>query len=511
MSEGNSSDDRRRSSVSRRRFVTAAGAAGVVAGLAGCANFVGGDSGNGADGTQTGSSGQDSTTVQWAFDPTAVQENGEDIRRALHELGGLSDDITVDLIQPAEETQARQENITRLLRAGENSPDMFLMDNGWTNTFIQAGLIENLNEMVDDEILSTVDEEFFDGFTSTARNPGSGDLYGIPMFASFPAMLYRKDLVEKAGYSPEENNWATEPMTWEKWSHITADTLDNTDVDHGWTTQWDVYEGTACCTFNEVLSSWGGAYFGGRENLFGPVGDRPVTVDSEPVIQSLNMMHRFVHGEEVGTEYNGIKINEMAGDIASTDILGWNENPSFAPFREGNAVMHRNWPYAIALSGRDPEEAAEPALGENLGTMPIPYAVSEEDAEFQGTGGTTSALGGWHATVNPNSDKQDATVEVIRAMLDPEFQLELLSLQGWLPPRSELFGSDEAQNVPVMGQFMDTLQVIGENVMPRPVTAVWPDQSSAIAEQANSAVAGDMSSTNAMASLQTTLEKIEQS
>ncbi len=27
------------------------------------------------------------------------------------------------------------------------------------------------------------------------------------------------------------------------------------------------------------MTSYGGAYFGGRENLFGPIGDRPITVE----------------------------------------------------------------------------------------------------------------------------------------------------------------------------------------------------------------------------------------
>ena len=29
-------------------------------------------------------------------------------------------------------------------------------------------------------------------------------------------MIYRKDLVEEAGYDPEGENWATEPMSWQE-------------------------------------------------------------------------------------------------------------------------------------------------------------------------------------------------------------------------------------------------------------------------------------------------------
>ncbi|PSP95571.1 sugar ABC transporter substrate-binding protein [Halobacteriales archaeon QS_4_62_28] len=508
MSNSDPTDDEQRTSVSRRRFVAASGATGVAATLAGCADLVGGGDGNGEDGGSTGGDG--GTTVRFGFDPTATQQNGDAIKTALHELGGLSEDITVELVPGDSETGARRQNYTRLLSSGESDPDMFLMDNGWVNVFIQAGLIQNLEDGLSDDVVSTVSEEYFEGFTATARDPESDELYGVPVFPDFPTMQYRKDLVEQAGYSPDENNWATEPMTWQEWSQITADTLDNSDVDYGWTTQWDIYVGTACCDFNEVMSSWGGAYFGGRENLFGPVGDRPVTVNKEPVIQSLNMMRHFVHGEEFETSYKGVNINDMAGEIAPTQILGWTEESSRAPFAEGNAVMHRNWPYSLALTGRNPDETDDPALGENLGAMPIPYAVPESDAEEPGAGGTTAALGGWHTTVNPNSDKLDAVYQVIEAMTSTDFQLELLNLQGWLPPRPSLFESEEAQSLDVIGRFMDTLQVAGQNTMARPVTSVWSEQESAIAEQANRAVDQATSSSEAMESLQSTLEELEQ-
>ncbi len=504
MTDNGAPGGERREGVSRRRFVAATGASGVAVGLAGCADLIGGGGGDGG-GTTTGTNGGSGgeTTVTFGFDPVAVQENGEAIREALH-ANGLSDDVTVEFVPGDQDSGQRRSNYTRLLSAGEGDPDMMLMDNGWVNVFIQRGQIQNLTELLPEEAITTINEEYFEGFTSTARDPESDALYGVPIFPDFPTMQYRRDLVESAGYSPEENDWATEPMTWEEWSHVTADTLDNADdVDFGFTTQWDIYEGTACCTFNEVKASWGGAYFGGRDNLFGPVGERPITVDAEPVIRSLNMMRKFVHDE------NFDSLSDYAGGFTPTDILGWTEEASRAPFANGNAVMHRNWPYSLALTGRDPAETEDPALGDDLGAMPIPYAVPESEAQASGMGGTTAALGGWHATVNPNSQQKDAVAQVLQATMQPDFQLELFRLQGWLPPRPELFQSDEAQNVPVVGEYLDTLRVAGENTLPRPVTAVWSDESSVIAQQANRAVGQEASSQQAMQSLASSLQDIE--
>jgi len=479
-------DPNARSGVSRRTFVKATGASGVAAGLAGCIYGGGG--------------GSDSNTIQFGTDPAFIDAVGEEAKELMHDAG-LSDDITIEWAAGNEETGARRDNYNRLLNTGESQPDILMMDNGWVNVFIQQGLLENLStsDAISDDVVSTVDSEYFEGFTATARNL-DGELFGVPMYPDFPTMQYRKDLAEDAGYNPESDNWATEPMTWAEWSQITADIQEQSGVDYGFTTQWDIYVGTACCTFNEVMTSWGGAYFGGRENLFGPVGDRPVTVDSEETINGLRMMTRFVQGDSFSQ-----LSEDYAGGIAPTEITSWNEEDSRTEMVNGNAVMHRNWPYAIA------NNASEDNFGEDYGAMPIPYAVSESNAAQQGAGGSASALGGWHATVNPNSDKTENINEVLEVLTTDEWLLGILELYGWVPPKPELFNSEEAQNLETMGRYMDTLRVAGENTIARPVTSVWPDQVPVVAEEANRAVAGEKDPAQAMSDLQSSLEDIESS
>ncbi|MDS0221557.1 extracellular solute-binding protein [Haloarcula sp. S1AR25-5A] len=503
MSDQDKRDSRRRSSVSRRRFVQAAGATGVTAGIAGCADFVGGggdggDGDSGGDGGSTGDgSGRETQTIQLSMGADILSEAEQGVRDAFRNAG-LPDWVELTFARQSQDTGEVRSNFNRRLSAGETKPDAMLMDNGWVNIFIQRGQIQNLTEMLPEEILSTVNNDYFQGFTDTARDPGSGNLFGVPLFPDFPTLLYRKDLAENAGYSPESNNWATEPMTWEEWSNIAADIQDNAGLDYGFTTQWDIYVGTACCTFNEVMSSWGGAYFGGRDNLFGPVGDRPITVDEPETIKSLNMMRKFVHNEDFGGEFDG-----YGGGFTPTNILSWIENPSLAPFEEGNSAFHRNWPYAIASAG------SEDVFGQDLGTMPIPYGVPESEAAQPGTGGTTSALGGWHVVANPNSENTEGLIELFRAVTQDSFNLDLLKLWGWLPPKPELFNSDTARDQEPTGRYMDTLRVAGENTMPRPTTAVWGDQTSNIAQQANRAVNQDTTSEEAMTALASALEETE--
>jgi len=470
------------SGVSRRRFIEAAGASGVAVGLAGYA------------GTATA---QDATTVQWAADQLAG-DNSEEIQQALYDAG-LSQDIEIDVLAGAW-GGGREDQYQQWLSSGREQPDIFNMDTGWTIPFIYREQIANLSQELPQETIDTIENDYFDAHVQTARGP-DGDLYGMPLFIDVPTMQYRRDFVEDAGYDPEGENWATEPMTWQRFSEITADVMEqNQDqLQYGFTFQAQAYEGLSCCTFNEFMTSWGGAYFGGTENLYGPVGDRPITVNEQPVHDAIRMVRTFIHGTDANQT-----LDDYA-EISPSGVLQWDEEPARRPFTNGDAFAHRNWPYSINTSGE------EENLGDALGVMPLPYAVTEDEAEYPGTGGTSAALGGWHITLNPNTQNKDAALEVMEAMTEDSFRLALFEIVGWLPPAPDLLDTDRARNVPVMGQYLEPIRIAGENAIPRPVTPVWPQESNRIAQQVNSAFSEGGNPEQAMSQLEQQLQQIEQS
>jgi ABC-type glycerol-3-phosphate transport system substrate-binding protein len=469
--------------VSRRDFVRAAGASGVAVGLS--AGPVGAVTSQGA-------------TVQWSTDQFG-RDNADAIESALREAG-LSDDVSLDVVAGPQNTDDRRTQFQQALSSGRSDPDVLMMDSGWTIPFISREQILDLSENLSSDTVSMVEDEYFDASVNTARDPRSGDLFGVPLFPDFPTMLYRKDLVEEAGFDPEGNNWATESMSWQRFSEVVSTTMEQTDIDMGFTFQADIYEGLACCDFNEFMSSFGGTYFDGLENLFGPIGERPVTVNEQPVVDSIEMVRTFVHGPDANATSD-----DFQGPISPEAVLQWTELPSLNPFENGNAVANRNWPFAIERTGGDD------AFGENLGVMPIPYGVTPENAQYEGTGGPAAALGGWHNAVNPNSNNVEAAVEVVEAFTAENVQLTLFEEIGWLPPKRSLFESDRASEVPILGRYIETLGVAGENAIPRPVTAVWPTQSERIAQQVNSAYSQDGQPQQIMDQLASQLEQIEQS
>jgi ABC-type glycerol-3-phosphate transport system substrate-binding protein len=489
MVDRESDHDGDRVGVSRRRFLETTGAAGAAVGLAGC-------SGGGDD----GGDGDDPIQITMDGEWTGFEDSVID---ALYEAG-LDEDIDVEILPGDFETGARRSEFTSALDASRGSPDIFMMDSGWTIPFIARGQLVNLSEELSSETLSYVQDNYLQSAVSTASDPESGDLFGVPLFPDYPVMHYRKDLVEEAGYDPEGENWATEPMSWSEFAEMAADVWeqnggpDGDDFEYAFTTQADNYEGLACCTFNETMTSFGGAYFGDHENLFGPIGDRPVTVNEEPVHNAIRMMRSFMEGPDA--EYADPDFPQLS----TTDLIEFTEEPSREPFTAGDAIFHRNWPYAIPINLDS--DAFEP---EDYDVMPLPYGVEEGQGSYEGTGGPSAALGGWHLTVNPNSDRIDEAVQVLEAFASEEVMINNFAEGGYIPPNPSVTESVDPESVGALGDFLDTLAVMGENTVPRPVTVAWPDQSPQIASELSAAYQAEKSPEDAMADLTESLESLE--
>ena len=465
--------------LSRREYVKGAAATGLVAGLGGCALG------------QTGTTG-DGTTVQLVADSTA-KDGAETINRALH-AAGLSGDIDVEVLAVSSDTA--QQQYSQWLSAGLEQPSLLRMDNGWTIPFILRDQVVDLSEAIP-EVTQRLKEEFFAAGMETATGPDGG-VYGVPLFTDFGLMLYRKDLMEEAGV--DHGGWATNPPTWERFSKAVKRTLESTETSHGFTFQGTIYEGLPCCTFNEFMTTRGGSYFGARENLIGHVGERPVTVDSQPVIDANRMVRTFILGTDDPHSMDGV-----AGGISPQAVLSWDEQPSLSDFTGGNAVAHRNWPYSVLSAG------AADAFGEGLGVMPIPRGVPPEEAPFDGMGGSRSALGGWHVTLNPNARHEQAALAVLRAVSRDEFYLAMMKEFGYVPPKPALLDTQAARNIEVMGRYVDTLKFAGEHAVPRPVSVVWPRESPRIAQRVSATFAGEQAPQPAMATLKEDLVQIERS
>ncbi|MCU4718726.1 extracellular solute-binding protein [Halapricum hydrolyticum] len=428
----------------------------------------------------------------------AYKDAEEAIANALYDAG-LSEDIDIEF-ETMGSYGERESTYISALGAGRSGPDIFMMDSGWTIPFIVRDQLVNLSEELSQDTLDYVQNDYLGSAVQTASDPETGDLYGLPLFLDYPVMHYRKDLVEEAGYDPEGENWATEPMTWQRFSEIAADVWEQSSVDYGFTTQADEYIGLSCCTFSETMTSWGGAYFGDHSNLFGPVGNRPVTVNEEPVHDTIKMMRSFAEGPDAENALDGYQ------QVTNTDVFEFDEEDARGPFTDGNAVFMRNWPYAIAatLSADD-----SPITADTYGTMPLPYAVEKGEGNYEGTGGSSHAFDGWHLSVNPHSVRKDDAIQVLEAFASEDVMLTILENVGNLPPDPAVTEQANPDNVGAIGNHRDTLAVAAENTVARPVTAVWSDQSPVVAEEVHAAYRNEKSPERAMSDLEERLLEIE--
>ncbi len=496
MSDNNQRSKGTSTRFSRRRFLGAAGATGLTLGLAGCT----GDDGDGGQDIDPTATIDEDVTIEVAMDGDFAEIQGS-IRTALSDAG-LDDSVTVDVLPGDFETGSRRSDFQSALDANRGSPDIFMMDSGWTIPFIVREQVINLENALTSDTLSYVSDSYLPAAVNTATNPDTGDLYGLPLFPDYPMMQYRKDVVEEAGYDPEGENWATEPMSWQEFATMARDVWDQNggpdgdQFDYAFTTQGADYVGTSCCTFNEMMTSFGGAYFGDHENLFGPVGDRPITVDDSAVISTIEVMRSFMYGPDADNA------NSDYPQLASSDIVEFTEESAREPFTQGNAIFLRNWPYAVNINVDE--------FGEDFDVMPLPFGVPDGEGNFDGTGGTSAALGGWHLTINPNSDNLSAAAQVLEAFANQSVMETLFREGGYIPPDPSVTENADQEVAGKMNRFLDTLAVAGQNTVPRPVTVVWPDQSPLVASEIHSAYTGDKTPSTAMSDLANQLEDTEQ-
>jgi ABC-type glycerol-3-phosphate transport system substrate-binding protein len=427
-----------------------------------------------------------------------LSEDGSLMERALRKTG-LPESISTEAFTiPGPQTEQNLYKYQQWLKSGRPEPTLMMTDSGWTPALVSLYELENLDHSLSRSLTDRVRAAYFESAVSTATVDGS--LYAVPLFVDLGTVQYRKDLVEAAGYNPDQDDWATDPLSWETFTSMIADTKANANMPGGYGMPLAKGLAFSCCYFLETLASFGGAYFGDAEYLFGPIGDRPITVTDRSFHAAIGFLRTLIYGHS--DRYSRTR---YAGEIMPRAVLGWNEARSRRSFSDRDVIAMRDWPYSILTNGREEQ------FGEDLGVMPIPYGVPEDEATFTGTGGSPSALGGWHVTMNPNAPeaKKKAAGHVIEAMMEDAFNLELLAGEGFLPPKPALFNSARATEVPVVGRYMDTLRVAGENAVPRPATAVWPRESLAISNYVQDILLRLRDPAYALPQLEAELKRIE--
>jgi multiple sugar transport system substrate-binding protein len=317
----------------------------------------------------------------------------------------------------------------------------------WPAQFAGNGYIADLSDRFTDS------DEFLPGPMEAMRFEDG--IYGVPWYTDAGLLYYRKDLLEKAGFSGP-------PKTWDELKEQAKKAQQDEGLPFGFVFQGGEYEGGVCNGLEYIWTHGG--------DVLDPKDPSRVVVESPESVAGLTTERSLI---EEG--------------VTTRTVLQYQEEESHGAFVRGDSVFLRNWPYVYALLSDPDESKIKP---DQVGVAPLPVAGGQ----------SASALGGWNFLVNAASEKQDQAWEFIRWMTDPE-QLKKNALEGSrLPVRRELYEDQEIlDNVPVARLGKD---VIIQNSRPRPVSPVYSDISLEMAEKFSASLSGEMSPEDAVSALQ---------
>jgi multiple sugar transport system substrate-binding protein len=144
--------------------------------------------------------------------------------------------------------------------------------------------------------------------------------------------------------------------------------------------------------------------------------------------------------------------------LASQAVLMYQEPESLAAFVRGNAVFHRNWPYAWDVSN-DPTRSI---IVGKVGVAPLP--------RFSG-GRSVSALGGWLYGLSAYSEHPEQAWQFISFLSGYDMQKYFAIHAGIAPSRISLYADPAVLKAHPF--YRDQFRVF-QGTTPRPRSPLYP-------------------------------------
>jgi multiple sugar transport system substrate-binding protein len=287
-----------------------------------------------------------------------------------------------------------------------------------------------------------------------------GKIWAVPWFTDAGMLFYRKDLLEKSGYSEP-------PKTWDELKEMALKTKKDSGLEAGFVFQGDNYEGGVCNGL-EYIWTHGGDVLDGDQ----------VIIDSPETVAGLT------------TE------RSMITDGVSPEAVSTLQETTTDPYFLGNkAVFARIWSYEYALAGTSSYPKVKP---DQIGVASLPV----------GNGGPhANCVGGWNMFISALSDQQDEAWEFIKWMTGEYGEKRRAIDATLLPTLKSLYDDPELRKkVPTIAVADAALK----QAKPRPVSPYYSDMSLKMAEEFNTSLKGDISPEEAANTLQKELETIQQ-
>ncbi len=346
------------------------------------------------------------------------------------------------------------EQIKTQLQSGQATVDVIGGDVIWPAQLASQGYLLDLS----DRFTAGMKKRHLEGPLQATEYDGK--TYAVPWFIDAGMFYYRKDLLEKSGFSEP-------PKTWDEMKQMVDTIRSDSAVKYGYVFQGARDEGGVVDALEHIWNA-GGDVLDGSE----------VIIDSPEAAEGLEIRRSMIT-EGVAPEASG----------------EYTTQESQAIFTNGDAVFMRNWPFVYGLLA-SPETSKVRPEQVDLANIPV---SDPRQASFSG-------LGGWTFLVNAASEDKLAEIwTFIEFMSSPASQKTLALESTRLPTLKALYEDQEVlEKVPVAALGKESL----ENTRPRPVSPYYSDMSLVMAEQFNAALKGSVPVGQALSELQAELQGI---
>jgi multiple sugar transport system substrate-binding protein len=382
-----------------------------------------------------------SGTINWWASP--INTSGKDVRQVLiSDFEAQYPNIKVTLTSAPTDTDTNRATLATDISGGATTPDVFMGDVIWPAQFGEHQLAVPLSQYLPASYWS----QFAPGLVQGATY--NGKVYGSPLFEDQGFLYYRKDLLAKE-HLPV-------PTTWEQLLSE-SETLQKAGlVKYGFVWQGASYEGLTC-DFMEYLTDAGGTATNSAYTT--------ANLNSPAAVKAVTFMRQLI-----------------TSGVTPAAVTTFEEAQAMSTFASGQAAFLRNWDYAYA----DSQVPGTPTVGK-VGVAPLPTFAGESYPGY-------SNIGGWNLYINPHSKNIAADLTFIKWMASTKAQ-DVLSEQY-----SEIPTVESVRTSPAVLSLNPVLAIVPKTrLVPRPAgTPNYPQLSSAIYTNVNSALAGSVTPAAAM-------------
>lgn len=370
---------------------------------------------------------------------------------------GKENSCKVNVVSNPPEADKTLELYKRKFAAKATDLDVIPVDVVWPG--ILAGDLLDLKQYASDAELNAHFKPILES------NLVAGKLLALPWFTDAGLLFYRKDLLEKYGEKV--------PATWEQ-LEATAKKIQDAERKAGNKDMWGFvfqgrsYEGLTCNAL-EWINSYGGG------SIVDDIG--LVTVNNDAAAAAINQVASFI------------------GTISPPEVLSFAEEESRAVWHKGNAVFHRNWPYAWAASHRDGS-----VIAGKVGATALPKGGD--------AGKNTGTLGGWSFAVSKHSKHPEHAAKLALYMTAAEQQKRQAIEFSQNPTIASLYSDAE---VLAANPFVEDLKGTFSNAVARPSKVAgdkYGELSEAFFTAVHSALKKGSGGEDAVAQIETKLDEI---